>query len=188
MTEPVAEVYKDIPGYEGIYQVSNLGNVVGLERKNSIGKSVHFKLLKQNINRDGYLKVSLSKNGHKTTIPVHRLVANSFIENPLNLSDVNHKDEDKTNNNVENLEWMTHFDNMHYGTGMQRKTQSQSFNITAIDADGNKNYFSSQIEAAKKLGISDSSISRVIKGEWKQVKGYTFILTEAVQLPVEEQL
>ena len=101
------EEWKEIPGYEGLYEVSNMGNVRNVRRNKLL------RLLKTN-NR--YIRISLCKNGIKTGLTVHRLVAEAFLPNPDNLPEVNHKDEDKTNNRVENLEWCNHKYNMNYGT------------------------------------------------------------------------
>lgn len=99
------EEWRDIKGYEGLYQVSNLGKV-----RNKKGK-----VLKQYRNNKGYPCVHMYKNNKYKTKNVHRLVAISFIENPNNLPQVNHKDEDKTNNVVTNLEWCTNKYNCNYG-------------------------------------------------------------------------
>lgn len=97
-------IWKDIVGYEGLYQVSNTGLV-----KNHKGKVL---VLHEDRN---YLKAKLFKNGKQSTLRVHRLVAFAFIPNPLNLSDVNHKDLNTRNNAVSNLEWQSHKDNwQHY--------------------------------------------------------------------------
>lgn len=117
------EIWKDMVGYESLYQISNLGNVKCLPKYiYSLGypELRKEKPLKAHINRYGYLQVCLSKNKKIKTIYVHRLVAQTFIPNPNNLPCVNHKDEDKTNNRVENLEWCTHKYNNNYGTRKQR--------------------------------------------------------------------
>lgn len=115
------EIWKDIPGYEGLYQVSNLGDIKVLDRivncgiknnKTVIRKS---KLLKQRINQ-GYYEVALSKNGKKRFLKVHRLIAITFLPNLNNLPSVNHKDENKLNNCIDNLEWCTIKYNCNYGT------------------------------------------------------------------------
>lgn len=116
------EVWKDIEGYEGLYQVSNKGNVKSL--KNNKGKYKE-KLLKQSKESNGYLKVTLRKKYKKKTYLVHRLVAKAFIENPNKLPCVNHKDECKTNNVVSNLEWCTYKYNSNYGTHIKRVSESQ---------------------------------------------------------------
>lgn len=107
------EIWKDIEGYEGLYQVSNFGRV----------KSLYFgkeKILKQSKHKDEYLQVSLSRNGKKKTFTIHKLVALAFIPNPDNLLEVNHKDENKQNNHIENLEFCNHTYNINYGTCKKR--------------------------------------------------------------------
>lgn len=113
------EIWKDIKGYEGIYQVSNLGSVRSLERKimHGDGKpyTVKEKMLKPAITSHGYQSVHFSIDNLAKIFKVHRLVAEAFIENPNNLPSINHKDEIKTNNAVENLEWCTVQYNNTYG-------------------------------------------------------------------------
>ena len=101
------EVWKDIEGYEGMYQVSNLGNVKSLSRKNTKGQILSEKLLAFGVVANDYLQVQLWKNKHPKMKLVHRLVAEAFIANPSNLPEVNHIDGDKSNNTVVNLEWTT---------------------------------------------------------------------------------
>ena len=114
-------IWKDIPGYEGLYQVSNTGKVRSLNYRGT-GQT---KILKQNITRYGYKTLALCKNGKDKRYFVHRLVAEAFIPNPNNLPYVNHKDEDKTNNAVWNLEWCTHEYNMNYGTINERRSKTR---------------------------------------------------------------
>ena len=109
------EEWKEIPGYEGLYEVSNKGNVRNVRRN---------KLLRLSKNNYGYIQVSLYKNGIKTGPKVHRLVAEAFIPNPDNLPMINHKDEDKTNNNVDNLEWCDVKYNNNYGTKNIRRSET----------------------------------------------------------------
>ena len=109
------EIWKDIEGYEGLYQVSNYGNVRSL----NYAKAGKVKELKQG-NWRGYKNVDLWKNGKGKSFKVHRLVAQAFIENPNEYLCVNHKDENKQNNHVSNLEWCTHKYNSNYGTGRER--------------------------------------------------------------------
>jgi hypothetical protein len=101
------EVWKDIEGYEGIYQVSSLGAVKSLDRLDGRGHKILGKLLKTGNDVRGYQQVSLSKNGKATVRRVHRLVAETFIPNPEEKPQVNHIDGYKTNNTVDNLEWTT---------------------------------------------------------------------------------
>ena len=99
------EEWKNVIGYEGLYEVSNIGNVRNVKRNT---------LLRLSKNQ-GYIQVWLYKNGIRAGLKVHRLVAEAFLPNPDNLPQVNHKDEDKTNNRVENLEWCTAKYNTNYG-------------------------------------------------------------------------
>lgn len=117
------EIWKDIKGYEGYYQVSNTGKVKALERTIKIG-NVNItrteKMKSQLLNPDGYYTVKLSKDGKDVRIGVHRLVAMAFIPNNDLTLEVNHKDFNRTNNNVENLEWVTHAENVKYSNNAGR--------------------------------------------------------------------
>ena len=113
------EEWRDVVGYEGLYMVSNCGRVKSLKFSN--GKRE--KIMKLSDRGNGYLRVSLSKDGESKHYNVHRLVAIAFIPNPDNLPYVNHKDECKTNNNVDNLEWCTVEYNNTYGTAKERQAE-----------------------------------------------------------------
>lgn len=136
------ETYKDIVGYEGLYQVSNLGNVKALDRynidKNGKRKFYPGKQLKPDImarNHTTYYRVTLSKNGKLKRIQVHRLVAEAFIDNPETKSCVNHIDNNGMNNCVANLEWCTHAENMTHAQKQGRLRESQKKGGSVI---GNK--------------------------------------------------
>lgn len=126
------EIWKDIEGYEGLYQVSNYGRIKSLARKVFVSNP-HFtgyrhtkeKILKQGITGMGYEFVILRKNNKNHQIYIHRLVAEAFIPNPNNFPEVNHKDENPKNNHVNNLEWCTHKYNGTYGTIKQRQRNAQ---------------------------------------------------------------
>lgn len=112
------EIWKDIEEYEGIYQVSSIGRVKSLPRIRKNAKGYYLtkeKILSQNKTRNGYYLVYLCKNNMKKAFSVHRLVAIAFIPNPHCLEEINHKDENKTNNFVDNLEWCDHKYNSSYG-------------------------------------------------------------------------
>jgi hypothetical protein len=115
------EIWKPVPGFEGLYEVSTEGAVRSLP-----GKKTHSKgrTLRLTANSYGYLVVGLRKDGKAKQFTVHRLVAMTFIPNPLELPQVNHKDEDKTNNHVENLEWCDAKYNCNWGTWRERDTRS----------------------------------------------------------------
>ena len=122
------EFWKDIKGYEGFYQVSNLGRVKSLSRSiyYSKGYTVYRKgkIKKPSFDKNGYPQIGLCKNGTVITRKIHRLVAEAFIPNPENKPEINHKDENKTNNYVDNLEWVTEKENVNYGYGAKRRAKS----------------------------------------------------------------
>ena len=107
--------------YEGLYKVSNFGRILSLNYRNT-GKA---ELMTPSTNTKGYLKIGLSKNGETKQCLVHRLVAFTFLENPENLPEVNHKDENKTNNRVDNIEWKSHKDNINHGTRNERVSKAE---------------------------------------------------------------
>ena len=109
------EIWKDIKGYEKLYQVSNLGNVRRIKFINNRTQKDKIKMLKLIKDKKGYLKINLWKNNKSKMFLVHRIVAETFILNPNNLPQVNHKDENKSNNCVENLEWCSQKYNNNYG-------------------------------------------------------------------------
>ena len=115
------EIWKDIQGYEGLYQVSNFGNVISLNFRN---KKEKYKIAQRILN-NGYFSVTIHKNGKKQTIEVHRLVAIAFLPNPFNLPCVNHINENKLDNRAENLEWCTWSYNNKYGKGNKKRTESK---------------------------------------------------------------
>ena len=116
------EIWKDIDGYEGLYQISNEGRVKSLKYNHTNEE----KFLKAKRNRNGYLLVGLCKDGKPKKKLVHRLVAEAFIENPNGLPQVNHKDENKMNNCVENLEWCDASYNTNYGTRNERSAKART--------------------------------------------------------------
>lgn len=158
------EEYKDIVGYENLYQISTYGNVKSLK----YGKE---RILKPAKTWDGYLQVDLYNQGNKKTHLIHRLVAMAFIENPQNLPQVNHKDEDKTNNRVSNLEFCTAAYNNNYGTHNQRMAESKSKQVLCIETG--KIYHSAK-EVQRELGFDNSNILKCINGKQKTAYGYTW--------------
>ena len=158
------EEWKDIKGYEGLYQVSNLGRVKSLKFDKE-------RVLKQFPNKHGYLLVSLCKTGKQKSFAVHRLVALQFIPKVENKPEVNHVDEDKTNNMVSNLEWCTRKENVNHGT----RTEKYSKKVKAIDiTNGEYNYYPSIRECGRQLGIDGGSVSKYLNGKVRHVGGYVF--------------
>lgn len=129
------EEWRPVVGYEGLYEVSNLGRVKSLDRVvNCKGNSTvvkQSKVLKWDIGRKGYARVTLSKENKVKRYLVHRLVAEVFLPNPKNLPEVNHKDEKKTNNAVWNLEWCDKSYNCTYNGGTQRRMKTRRDRGTA---------------------------------------------------------
>ena len=161
------EIWKAIAGYEGIYEVSDLGRVKSLK----YGKE---RILKPGGDPHGYLRVSLCKDGQKKPSLVHRLVSEAFIPNPNNLETVNHKDEVKTNNTVSNLEWMSIGDNNNYGTHNKRVSEAHSKKVQMLDKSTGELLatFPSTIEAERVTGINHSHISKCCNGKLKSAGGY----------------
>jgi len=132
------EIWKDCKHYEGLYQVSNYGRVKSLERDVPTKKGgtyhVNEKFLAHKVHNRGYLFVELWKHNKPHKEYVHRLVAMAFIPNPNNYPTVNHKDEDKQNNYVDNLEWMTYQDNNNYGSHNERAANTHRLKGTYENA------------------------------------------------------
>lgn len=172
------EERKDIEGYEGIYKISNLGNVMSCERYVKVGgggtRRVKQRLLKPYKSTGGYLQVNLNNDGEFKPKLIHRLVAIAFIPNPNNLPEVNHKDEDKENNAVENLEWCTPKYNANYGLRNQKMIENKrNTSVNQYDKDGNfiKNWRSLS-DACEEYEADISSMIRVCKGKQKTCVGY----------------
>ena len=131
------EVWKDIKGFEEIYQVSNFGRVKSLLRKRRNRNGYFYikeKILKQSINTYGYLQVCLYNNCERSVKRVHRLVAETFIPNPSNKPEVNHIDGNKTNNKIDNLEWVTSKENITHAfkIGLRTVTEEQKTKLRIL--------------------------------------------------------
>jgi hypothetical protein len=177
------EIWKDIVGYEGLYQVSNFGYVKSLERKvpfysgyqkRILKKRIKERILKTTICND-YKSVSLLKNGVQKTYFVHRLVAQAFISNPENKPQVNHIDGNKSNNCVENLEWCTSQENNIHAWENELNKPHNERKINQYDMNGNfiktwKSITEYLKENNKK--IKSSSITNCCKGRYKSAYGY----------------
>lgn len=177
----IKEIWKDIKEYEGLYQGSNLGRARSLDRwvnsKNGSMQFIKGRILKLIKNRYGYLYVNLYKNNIKKTYQVHRLVAEAFLPNPDNLPEVNHKDENKQNNSVHNLEWCDRSYNVNYGTRNKRISKSntngkRSKPVLQYTLDGQfVKEWSSTMECGRN-GFNQGNVSACCRGELKKYKGY----------------
>lgn len=179
------EVWKPIMGYKGFYEVSNLGNVRSIGRmvKNRWGGETYVKgkTMTQSVTAYGYKQVKLVKDGEVKSAKVHRLVAEAFISNPENLPCINHKDEVKTNNVVNNLEWCTSKYNTLYGTRVERCAKYQRENkgrpVDMYSLDGTFLQHYDYINETAKDGYNPASVLSCCKGKSISTKGVTFRFT-----------
>ena len=160
------EIWKDIEGYEGLYQVSNMGRV----------KSLHFnkeKIIKPIKDKKGYLRISLSKNGKSKCFSIHRLVAKAFVDGYEEGLDVNHINEIKTDNRAKNLEWCTKEYNCNYGTRNNRikikNLNSNGKKIRCIELD---KVFNSIAEAGRYFKCSSATICYCLRGKNETAMNY----------------
>lgn len=176
------EKWTDIKEYEGLYQVSNQGRVRSLDhyihmKANSVRPECDVlrkgKILKLVKDKDGYLVVNLCKDGHITKKKVHRLVAEAFLDcNDKDNLQINHKDENKTNNVVTNLEFVTCQYNINYGTRTQRAISKLGKPVYQIKDGTIVNYFVSIAEASRRTNCSDVEISKCCRNIVSSVKGF----------------
>lgn len=167
-TPLAGEEFRDVVGYDGLYQVSNIGRILSCVDK------PYNKIMYPQIYDRGYVKILLTKNGKHKLESVHRLVALAFIHNPENKPCVNHIDENPSNNNLQNLNWMTNKENSNWGTGKLRAAIAQGKPVEQIDIKTGEvvNTFWAIFEAGRQTGINISTISEVCLGKCKTVGGY----------------
>ena len=173
--EDQVEIWKAHPDIVGI-EVSSFGRVRTLDKVTSSERVTRFikgKILKQSDNGKGYLKVNIWNGGNQIVRTVHQLVAQTFISNPDNLPQVNHKDCDRTNNHVENLEWCDNSYNVQYRDkyGKKQSKPLLAINLATLEVS----QFKSQHESSRVLGFNRSNISAVINGIQKTVHGFWFV-------------
>lgn len=177
------EMWKDIVGYEGLYQVSNTGKVKSLKRKVYAGSGrmrwQYEKIMSGNkTNGNGYKIVTLNKEGKGKNKYIHRLVAETFLDNPYNYKYINHKDENKSNNCVDNLEFCTAqynstYNNLHIRNGLKNRNNKYSKKILQLnDNDEIINIFPSISEASRQLNVSCQAISDCLRGIQLHSAGY----------------
>ena len=172
------ETWKDINGYEGCYQVSNLGRVRSCARavkKQWFLKHIRERILKQGVDKkSGYRNVSLRKDGRYNTIRVHRLVAEAFVENPNKYNTVNHIDCNPANNTAINLEWCTQRYNICYGDAIEKRAIQIRKPVRVFNADGTiLGDFDCAESAAMAMGLKcRDTVYRNINGFQKSKQGY----------------
>ncbi len=177
------ETYKKIEGFDG-YEISNKGNVKSLERdlirKSKLGKEYVYhqkeSILKLKNDRDGYKLANLYKDKKCFTLKVHRLVAEAFIPNPKKYPIINHKNQNRSDNSVENLEWCDYSYNNSYGDAGYKRALKKGKPLIAYKDGIEVGRFISSYDAAKSLNCSSGNIRSMLRGEKypKTVKGYTF--------------
>lgn len=171
------EVWREVKEFAGKYEVSNFGRVRSLDYRHT-GQA---RVLRPSMSTDGYLLVDIFKDGKKTRKFVHRVVAEAFIENPSNLTQVNHRNEIKEDNRVENLEWISQKDNINYGTGNERRSKAQlnhpkkSKRVLQFDRSGNllREWLSTS-EVERQTGWCQGHISLACRGKLKTTHGFVW--------------
>ena len=192
------EIWKDIKGYEGLYQVSNLGNVRSLDIlincKGARGIDKHIRkgrILKKVINTKGYYYINLSKKSKIKNTRVHRLVAKAFIENPNNYKIINHIDGNKLNNRVDNLEWCTfsHNNKDAYKQGLKKPTWKGKYNnlhplskkVCQYDLEGNFiKEWDNASDIKRQLGYCAENIRNCCKGRRKKAHNFMWKYKEKI--------
>ena len=176
----MSEIWKDIVGYEGLYQVSNKGRIKALSRLRKNGRFRKEYILKNHDYKDGYQKITLCDDSMRSKrFFVHRLVAISFIDNPHNLPCVNHKDENPSNNDANNLEWCTRKYNNTYGHRLDcvigeankchKLTSKQVIEIRTAYIRNDRDFGGKAL--AKKYGVSFTTINKIVRNKkWKHLK------------------
>jgi len=176
METEIWKAHPDIPGIE----VSTLGRVRTLDKMVWNGKGTWLmkgRILKPASDRDGYLTVNVKVNDKFISKKVHRLTAQTFIQNPNNFPEANHKNCIRDDNRVSNLEWCTHLYNVRYrqkyGVSQMEATGHPLFAVNL--ATNEVLHFRAQTEAGRALGVFNSNISKVLKGEYNQTGGFWFV-------------
>ena len=181
------EIWKDVVGYEGYYQVSNEGNVRSVDRQVECKNSLRVYKGRQLVacsDDKGYIRVLLSVAGKHKSCQVHRLVATAFLPNLDDLPEVNHKDENPNNNHVDNLEWCSKPYNLSYGTGRTRSVKSHRKPVLQLDLEGTliAEYEGVNV-AAKAIGKPKDAIAitKCCSGKNQTAHGYIWRYKEALK-------
>jgi hypothetical protein len=191
-TEYMTEIWKDVRGYEGLYQVSDTEKIRSLDSiiicKNGVKKPKKGQLIKMRKDKDGYLILDLHKNGKAETVKAHRIVCFEFNQNPENKPEVNHKDGVRTNIKPDNLEWSTRSENnLHAFRVLKRKPVKANLGKTSYKNKKSKTIiqltladkyiceYGSAMEAMRQTGIAQGCISRVANGDQEQSGGFKWM-------------
>ena len=170
------EVWKDVVGYEGLYKISNHGNVYS---------NYTNKCLRAGTHKDGYKYVNLTKDGEKKYKTIHRLVAEAFIPNPDNLPMVNHRDETPSNNNVDNLEWCDCSYNNTYNNIHIRRASAISKKIYVYNKNGELiDVYKSTRDIAKSLNVAYGNVSTVCNSNYRTLCGFVISYNELTKQEV----
>lgn len=170
MIEMMIEEWREVYGFDVLYEVSNLGRV----RTKYHGKSGYgneYRYLIPLDNGNGYLRLNLQSNQRPRTTYIHRLVAEAFVPNPNGYAEINHKDENKRNNRFDNLEWCEHIYNCNYGTRNERTSRKNEKSIRCVETGI---VYASLREAAEVMDIGVTAIGNCLKGRSKSCRGYTW--------------
>lgn len=179
------EIWKDIPDYDGLYQVSNFGRIAAHRKNVRFGCSgektriIPWRILSTFPNKQGYMRINLFKDGKTKQFQVHRLVAMAFIPNPDNLPVINHKDENPHNNHVENLEWCTPKYNANYGTRNAR-CSAKNYNNPKVSKPIVQysehweivNLWPSTKEAIRQLKLNERNLHTALKNPKRFCSGF----------------
>ena len=172
------EEWRDVCGYEGIYQVSNLGRIRSLDRycrgMNGCKIFHHGKILSQSTQKNGYKYIHLKLDGTQKSCRVHRIVAEAFVDNPNGYAEVNHIDENKANNRADNLEWCTRSYNCSYGSGLSVRASKCSKPCIQYKDGVEIARYPSIAEASRRTGIVFSCIQACVSGKGKTTHGFTW--------------
>lgn len=169
------ENWKEVYGFRYLYEVSDLGRVRTKYVKGK-GYTSEYHIVEPLDNGNGYKRFNWRTEKKQRTVYLHRLVAEAFIENPNGYAEVNHKDEDKSNNRVDNLEWCDHAYNSEYGTRNERSAEKSRRRIRCKELG---TIYESLTEAAEALNVGKTAISNCLRGRTKSSAGYTWEYVDA---------
>lgn len=164
------EEWKEVYGFDYLFEISNLGRV-RTKYYGKLGYKPEYRFIEPLDNGRGYLRLNVRSNCKQKTVYIHRLVANAFIPNPKGYPEINHKDENKKNNNVDNLEWCSRVYNSNYGTIKERIGKKHSLKVICVELNI---VYNSVREAAEAFDVCITAVSNCLNGRSKSCAGYTW--------------